>query len=93
MNLLHLATDDGDVIICEDDLSSITDADLRKFRISRDELHRVFAEGLQTDAPQDVGGSCPPVCIGDLGGHWEVRLVRHSSATDPVQRGRPAGKA
>jgi hypothetical protein len=43
---LELETEDGTVTIDEAVLASITDADLRLFRISRQELHRVFVEGV-----------------------------------------------
>src|SRR5215472_5329637 len=41
------ATDYGDVEIREDDLSSLTDAELKKLRITRPELHRLFAKGVE----------------------------------------------
>jgi hypothetical protein len=32
MNILDVATADGDITICEDDLSTVTRADLRRLR-------------------------------------------------------------
>ena len=45
--MLALATDYGDIEIRENDLSSLTDAELMKFRITRSELYRAFAEGAE----------------------------------------------
>jgi len=42
-----LATDYGDVEIREEDLSSITEAEPKRLRITRTELNRAFAEGVQ----------------------------------------------
>jgi hypothetical protein len=47
---LELETEDGTIAIDEAVLASITDADLRLFRISRQELHRVFVEGVEVNA-------------------------------------------
>jgi hypothetical protein len=44
--MLELCTDGGGIAIHEDDLSTITDAKLQEWRISRDELCRCFAEGI-----------------------------------------------
>jgi hypothetical protein len=43
--MLALATDYGDVEIREDDLSSITEAELKKLRITRSELNRLLLKG------------------------------------------------
>ena len=47
MNILDLATNEGDLEIHEDELESITNAGLKKLGISREELHRVFAQGVK----------------------------------------------
>jgi hypothetical protein len=44
MLIVDIATEDGDVGIREDKLATITNADLKKLRIKRDDLIRVFAE-------------------------------------------------
>ena len=53
--ILDISTYEGDVTIRESELSSITDADLTKLRISRKELHRLFAEGKKLMQGTKVG--------------------------------------
>jgi len=45
MLTLELMTDDGPIVIREDDLADITEAELRIFRISRQKLEHLFDEG------------------------------------------------
>jgi hypothetical protein len=47
INILHFGTKRGDVEIREDELATITDAELRKLKVSRKELHRLFTEGVE----------------------------------------------
>ena len=47
VNILHFGTERGDVEIREDELATITDADLRKLKVSRQKLNQLFAEGVE----------------------------------------------
>jgi hypothetical protein len=82
-------------MICEDELPSITDAELRLLRISREELARVFAEGVELMWEHDVQprDRARPVAAETLDGKWEVRLVRYSELTDPLMDEPSAGNA
>lgn len=72
---LALGTPAGTVEIRQDDLSSITDAQLSEFGISRAELQQVFAEGLRLmQSSTRVGEQVCPCAAQTLGGQWEVRL-------------------
>jgi hypothetical protein len=75
---IHLATNDGDVEISEEQLPLVTDADLAEFRISREELRRVFAEGQRLMREQGVKPSDRTrACAHEIkDGKWEV-LLRH----------------
>jgi hypothetical protein len=74
---IHLATNDGDVEISEDQLPLVTDEDLKEFRISRKELHRVFVEGQRLMREQGVKPSDRTrACAHEIeGGKWEVLLI------------------
>jgi hypothetical protein len=77
--ILHLSTDDGDVEIHEHELARITDAELERFRISRDDLYRCFAEGLRLMEEDEIkpGDRVRPVADETVDGRWEVHLVRY----------------
>jgi hypothetical protein len=96
MQMIEILTEDGVAVsIYENDLSSISDKQLRVLRISREELDRVFADGC---ALMDVwavrpGDRVRPVASETPGGRWVVRLVRYSSENDPLPNDPPAGKA
>jgi hypothetical protein len=47
MNTIDIATFDEQVTIHEDELLSLSDAQLRRLHISRAGLHHVFAEGVE----------------------------------------------
>jgi len=87
-NILGIATDDGDVILREDQLASITEDELKFLRISRNDLIRCFAEGevlMQGNSSKDVR----PVAYETRDGTWQLSLVRFSKRTrhraDPSQ--------
>jgi len=87
--MLALATDYGDVEICEDDLSSLTDAELKKLRITRTELHRLFAKGAEL--MKSRSDRVRLVAHKTFDGSWRVDLFRYSSTTDPLMERKPAG--
>jgi len=68
--MLALATDYGDVEIREDDLSSITEAELKKLRITRNELNRAFAEGVRL--VKSRSDRVRPVAHKTFDGTWRV---------------------
>lgn len=73
--ILGIATDDGDVIITEDALASITEDELKFLRISRDDLIRCFAEGevlMRGVDPKAV----LPIAYETIDGRWLISLAR-----------------
>jgi hypothetical protein len=81
MNTLSIATEEGEVIICDHELPSITDADLKLLRISRSELQRAFAEGvklmrMRNDKPDRHW--VRPCASEGIDGRWVVGLVPYS---------------
>ena len=81
------ATDYGDVEIREDDLSSITEAELKKLRITRSELNRAFAEGVRL--MKSRSDSVRPVAHKTFDGTWRVDLFRYSPTSDPLKQRKP----
>ena len=73
---MHIATEDGDVEIREEDLSVITDAELRMLRISREELRRCFGEAMEMmrGATQADWVQARPVAV-PLNRKWEVHAI------------------
>jgi hypothetical protein len=72
-----VSTDAGDFAIHEHEISTITAAELCQLRISRADLHRLFAEA----AKLLLGISGPAGCARALDGHWKVRTdPRHETA-------------
>ena len=90
---IELETEDGTITIDEAVLASITDTELRLFRISRQELHRVFAEGIELMRSMRPSESARPCAIKTLDGRWVVHLTCHSALSDPLLAGPIAGDA
>ena len=94
MNILHIGTDESyDIEIREDELPKITNAQLKRLRITRAELRRCFAEGMRLMRDQGPGARVRPVAMGTLDGEWEVHIVRYSPLNDPPMLKRAKGKA
>ena len=91
--MLALATDYGDVEIREDDLSSLTDAELKKLRITRSELYRAFAEGARLMKSRSGRDRVRPVAHKTFDGSWRVDLISYSPITDPLLERKSAGSA
>jgi len=89
--MLALATDYGDVEIRGEDLSSITDAELKKLRITRTELHRLFTRGVQL--MKSRSDRVRPVAHKTFDGTWRVDLFRYTPAIDLLMERKPAGRA
>ena len=82
MSVLDIATDDSDVTINEVDLASISDAELEKLRMSRADLYRAFAEGLDLMAGMNPA-EVRPVAREKRDGTWTVFLLRYSKFSQP----------
>jgi hypothetical protein len=95
MNILHLATQYGDLEIREVELSTITDAELQKweFGISREELQRCFAQGVALMQGHTPGERLRPCASQRLDRSWQVRLVRYSPHDDPLMHDHHRGRA
>jgi hypothetical protein len=91
---MHLATEDGDVEIREEDLLVITDAELRMLRISREELNRCFGEAMEMmrGATQADWAQARPVA-GSLNRKWEVHTICYNAYNHPLMQRPAMGKA
>jgi hypothetical protein len=76
-------TDDGPIVIGEDDAAVITDAELRIFRISRQELQCLFAEGLELMCSVHPRERVR-LCAAEEDEKWVARLVPYSELTEPL---------
>ena|SRR5215472_15594539 len=83
---IHIATENGDISIAEDVLPSVTDADLAKLRLTREELHELFAVGQKLMEGKTMSDRVRPVASETLDGRWEVWLVRYSPLSDPLMK-------
>jgi hypothetical protein len=94
MYTIEISTYDGDYQIREDELSSVTDEQLRLLRLSRAELHRLFAEGVRLMKERNIqpGDRIRPCADETLDGEWVVNLVKYSALSDPLMNIPPAGK-
>ena len=63
-----------------------SDAELKKLRMSREQIQQCFAEGvrLMQEAKAKPGDLVRPSADEDLNGNWHVRLVRYSPISDPL---------
>jgi hypothetical protein len=89
---IDIATAEGNICINEDELPTVTDSELAKFRLTREHLNQLFAMGVELVRGKTVRDRVRPVAAETLDGHWEVRIVRYSPLNDPLmQRRRPLG--
>ena len=75
-NKLELDTEKGDIEIREDELWTLTDAELIEFGISRETLHYCFIEGVRLMELINPGERVHFYAAPRLDGDWEVRLLR-----------------
>src|SRR5262245_26739921 len=77
---LAVPTAYGAVEIGEDELRTLTDKGLAKLRISREELHRCFAEGVKLMKRRS--GSDRPIAAKTFDGEWQVHIIQ----SDPLMQ-------
>jgi hypothetical protein len=65
----------------------ITAAELRKWDISRRDLMRCFAEGVELMKGRTPSDRVRPIAAQRLDGVWEVMLCGYSALTDPLMQG------
>jgi hypothetical protein len=85
--ILDLCIADGDIEIRECGLPHITAAELRKWDISRRDLMRCFAEGVELMKGRTPSDRVRPIAAQRLDGVWEVMLCGYSALTDPLMQG------
>ena len=68
--------------IQEDDLTLLTDAELRTLRMSRADLQRCFAEGVRLMRGKTLRDRVRPCANETLEGGWIVNLVHYSACRD-----------
>ena len=81
-NTLTLCIDEGDLELREEELPSITDQELAKFRISREELCRCFAKGTRLMQRYTEVDGVRPIAFED-DGKWKVGICGFSPLSDP----------
>jgi hypothetical protein len=86
MNILDLGVADGDIEIRECDLANITNAELRKWEISRRDLLRCFAEGVELMLGRSPRERVRSIAVQRLDGEWEVMVCGYSALTDPLMQ-------
>ena len=87
---MALSTENGDIEIREQDLSSIAAAQLKGCRITRKQLRRCFAEAMEMmrDATQEDWAKGRPTAVQALNGTWEVHgPLGHSQYSPPMMQG------
>ena len=94
-SVLDVSTSDGDVEIREEELETITEEDLKRLEITREELRRCFEEGKRLMKERGITESdrIRPVAGQLVDRTWEVMLVRYSPVSDPLMdEARKAGE-
>jgi hypothetical protein len=82
--ILELSSDRGDSIaIRADDLTLLTDAELKTLRMSRADLQRCFAEGVKLMEGATERDRVRPCADETADGKWIVSLVHYSALSDP----------
>ena len=87
---LDVITVGGDVRVYEDDLPRITDAHLKRLRMTREMLHQCFAEGVRLMKDRDWAKSRP---IAEDFGTRGVIIVGYNQYTHPLMLGPASGNA
>jgi hypothetical protein len=77
MAVLVVSTDAGDFAIQEDEISTITAAELCQLRISRADLRRLFAEAAKLLLGIRPRDQARLVVTRALDGHWKVHTDAH----------------
>jgi hypothetical protein len=83
---LTIGTRYGDVLVTEEELPTVTTADLKRLAISRAELVRCFAEGKKLMKGYTDSDRVRPIADQARDGTWFVNVVRFSAHTDPLMR-------
>jgi hypothetical protein len=86
--LLEVRTDYGNsVAIQENDLTLLSDAELKTLRMSRADLQRCFAEGVRLMEGKTESDRVRPCADETRDGKWNVDLVQFRSAGGPLAEG------
>jgi hypothetical protein len=80
MTVLVMSTDAGDFAIQEDEVSTITAAELCQLRISRVDLRRLFAEAAKLLLGIKPRDQARLVATRAPGGYWQVHTDPHHEA-------------
>jgi hypothetical protein len=92
--ILEVSSDRGDSIAVQaDDLTLLTDDELKTLRMSRADLQRCFAEGVRLLEGTTERDRVRPCADETADGEWIVTLVHHSALNDPLKQDRAQGKA
>ena len=92
--ILEVSSDRGDSIAIQaDDLTLLTDAELKTLRMSRADLQRCFAEGVKLMEGTTEHDRVRPCADETADGEWIVTLVQYSALSDPLKQDRAQRKA
>lgn len=86
MKTVDISTEGGDVQITEQDLP-LSDEDLSRLRISRDDFNRVWEEAAELMRGVEPGARMRAVADQALDGAWHVFRCRYSPINDPLMQG------
>src|SRR5262245_40072545 len=84
---IDIATAEGNICINEDELPTVTDTELARFRLTREQLNQLFAAGMELMRGKTIRDRVRPVAAETLDGNWEVRIVRYSPLNDSLTKG------
>ena len=76
---LAVSTAYGAEEIREDEIPTLTNEDLTKLRMSREELHRCFAKGVKL--MKGRSDRVRPIAVKTFDGKWEVHIVPYRDIT------------
>jgi hypothetical protein len=91
--ILEIATEDGFINITADEISAVPDEYLKRWRISRAQLHHCFNRGQELMERYKPADRVRPCAEETWDGKWEVRIVAYSQYSDPAMGDDPAGNA
>jgi hypothetical protein len=86
MNILDIGTADGYVTVREDVLHFVSRRWLKKIGMSRRDLFRCFAEGVEIMKEVKPGDRVRPVADQMRKGEWVVYPCGYSAFTDPLMQ-------
>jgi hypothetical protein len=76
---------DGLALIRDRDLP-LTDKELKRYRVSRDDVERIFTQAAKLMEGHSASDRLRPCASETLDGEWVVELVGYSPISDPLMK-------